>query len=276
MVAGEIANLLAYDNVPIDTSDGKLVENMRDYLETSEAAGWTRSGGLRVLWNGVTEADNPKVPKLRCYGLAGGRYVNRETLRGIIVNEFCPVAAQRGDATPTSYKYRHGTMDEVLISVTHNNPDWKPHDKGTCAGYLLGEITNGCDGQDALGNPANYKGGGELALDDFTYYIEPQVLMRPPAGLGLGGGCEWDSVDGNGRALFSIWGRGWATDDFGAALREKLTPYGADDWVFNYGVEEEDGREWTATFRTGVGQKRRVEGAAKAAGAPPSIKCRGN
>jgi hypothetical protein len=58
MVAGEIANLLSYDTVPFDTSDGNLVMNLRNYLG-SDAASWERTPGIRMLWNGVTEANNP-------------------------------------------------------------------------------------------------------------------------------------------------------------------------------------------------------------------------
>lgn len=256
--------------MPVDTRDGKLVKSMRDYLERSDYAGWVRSGGeVRVLRNAVTEADNPKVPKLRCYGLATDRYVRRETLRSIIEKEFCVGAARHGSY---SRRYRPGTMDDVTISVKAE----RAHGKAHCVKHLLGAITDGCDARNPLGNPANYKGGGEVALDDFRYYIEPQVLLRAPARLGMAGGCEWESTGKDSRASFSLWGRGWASDDFGAAIQERLTPYGIDEWRFDYAFEEEDSREWSANFRTDIKQKRHVEGALKAAGAPGGIACRGS
>ncbi|KAB5578895.1 hypothetical protein GE09DRAFT_1262190 [Coniochaeta sp. 2T2.1] len=49
---GQIANLLSYDDVPIDTSDGKLVQSMKDYFE-SDRGGWDRRPHAHVLWNGV-------------------------------------------------------------------------------------------------------------------------------------------------------------------------------------------------------------------------------
>ncbi|KAK0641822.1 peptidase S8/S53 domain-containing protein [Cercophora newfieldiana] len=58
MVAGEIANLLSYDTVPFDTSDGNLVKNLREYLMNGDGS-WERTPGIRSLWNGVTEANNP-------------------------------------------------------------------------------------------------------------------------------------------------------------------------------------------------------------------------
>ena len=53
-------NLLSSDTVPFDTSDGKLVKNLWDYLQT-DAASWARTSDIRVIWNGVTERDNPSV-----------------------------------------------------------------------------------------------------------------------------------------------------------------------------------------------------------------------
>lgn len=259
MVAGEIANLLSYDKVPIDTSDGQVVKNMRDYLETSDTAGWVRTVNLRVLWNGVTEANNPKVPKMRCYGLAGDRYVGRETLRSVIEDEFCEDAVQHGSI---SRRYKPGTMDEVTISVNYKDPN-KPRNRGDCVLYLLGSITDICDANDPVGNPANYKGGGELDLDDVRYYIEPQALVRQPARLGLAGGCSsteeflWDA--------FWVWGHGWASDDFGDALEKKLSKFGLTEWDFEYGLGD-DCREWTATFHTVIGQKEFVQAALKEAG----------
>ncbi|KAF5638003.1 hypothetical protein F52700_4706 [Fusarium sp. NRRL 52700] len=47
-VAGEIANLLSYENVPFDTSDRNLVKNLKAYLQ-SAAASWERYPGIRVL-----------------------------------------------------------------------------------------------------------------------------------------------------------------------------------------------------------------------------------
>jgi len=58
MIAGEIANLLSYDTVPFNISDGALVKNLPDYL-VSDAASWEHKLGARMLWNGVTQANIP-------------------------------------------------------------------------------------------------------------------------------------------------------------------------------------------------------------------------
>ncbi|KAB5511583.1 peptidase S8/S53 domain-containing protein, partial [Coniochaeta sp. 2T2.1] len=60
IVAGQIAVWLSSENVPVDTTRGRLVGSMRNYLKSSPAAAWARVGNTRVIWNGVTEANNPR------------------------------------------------------------------------------------------------------------------------------------------------------------------------------------------------------------------------
>ncbi|KAK6065487.1 subtilisin-like protease [Seiridium cupressi] len=54
LVAGEVANLLSYETVPFDTSDGSLVKNLKQYLAEDKAS-WTRVEET-AIWNGVNEA----------------------------------------------------------------------------------------------------------------------------------------------------------------------------------------------------------------------------
>jgi hypothetical protein len=84
-VAANVANLLSYDTVPFDTSDGNLVKNLREYL-LSDKASWARVPDVPMIWlvfsissfqtlllfrniryadldrNGVTEEHNPQGP----------------------------------------------------------------------------------------------------------------------------------------------------------------------------------------------------------------------
>lgn len=58
IVAGEIANLLAYENVPFDTPDQGTVKNLYNYIR-SGAANWARTPGIPMIWNGVTKNTIP-------------------------------------------------------------------------------------------------------------------------------------------------------------------------------------------------------------------------
>ncbi|CAJ2501812.1 Uu.00g046650.m01.CDS01 [Anthostomella pinea] len=63
LVAGEIANLLSREHVPFDTSDGKLVNSLREYLRSEGSWERTAPDGTkaRMLWNGATEKDIQKA-----------------------------------------------------------------------------------------------------------------------------------------------------------------------------------------------------------------------
>ncbi|KAJ9637176.1 hypothetical protein H2199_007462 [Coniosporium tulheliwenetii] len=57
-VAGVLATFLAAGEPGIDTSTGSLAASAKKFL--AEEASWVRTGGSRVVWNKVTEKDNPK------------------------------------------------------------------------------------------------------------------------------------------------------------------------------------------------------------------------
>lgn len=140
IVAGEVANLLSYDTVPFDTSDGNLAKSVRDYLQT-DAASWARTPDIRMIWNGVTEKDNPKIDasgpavpapapppppppptsERTCNGLASNKYVARDGLADHIQKEFCPEAVKQGgpdkDSGSIVRLYNQGTPEEVSISL---------------------------------------------------------------------------------------------------------------------------------------------------------------
>lgn len=274
IVAGQIANLLSYDQIPIDTSNGNLVRNMRDYLKENPAAGWTRSGDTRVLWNGVTEADNPRMKT--CAGLGANKYVARETLRAAIQDDFCAA----GPSVRLSRRYNAGSMEDVVVSLDfyQPNPDSSVLGRDACVRYLLAEVTDGCDGNDPEGNPGNYKGGGSATLGGAIYRVEPQTLRQPAKRAtedGHGYGCDstfkflWNS--------YVVWGHGWLSGDFGKAFRDELAENCGLDvstWNFEYGLGD-DGREWTAWFRTQPNRRSCVQWATKSVGAPEDLQCHG-
>lgn len=97
--------------------DGQLVTNLRNYLST-DAGSWARNPNIRMVWNGVTETNNPKAaiasaqsapptsattqstpsPSVtqQCNGLASNKYVARDEMMDLIQNQFCPAAVEQG------------------------------------------------------------------------------------------------------------------------------------------------------------------------------------
>jgi len=250
---------------------------MRDYLKTNEKAGWVRSGNIRALWNGVTEAENPRF--LACNGVATNKYVTRETLRAAIQDDFCNLDLSRTWAR----QYNQNTMEHVIIQTRFfiQNPDGRVLSKEACVEYLLAGITDGCDGNDPTGNPANFKAGGTASFNTagghIQYVINPQAVRQPATqGPERGNGCDCSSLPWI-RNDFTVWGHGWLSGDFGQALQDQVKEkchLWDNSWRFDYGLGD-DGREWTAWFRTDPSQQACVQWVAKAVGAHEDFICQG-
>lgn len=58
MVAGVLANFLAYDTIPFVITNKNLPTEAKKFLKTK--ASWNRIPDVPAIWNRVTEADNPK------------------------------------------------------------------------------------------------------------------------------------------------------------------------------------------------------------------------
>ncbi|CVK85493.1 uncharacterized protein FPRN_06630 [Fusarium proliferatum] len=268
-VAGEIANLLSYEKVPFDTSDGNLVKNLKTYLQ-SDAASWERYPGIRVLWNGVREENNPRET-VKCNGLETDRYVEQEEVKHLIEDEFCPEVGSsrvlRRQGSALSRTYNIDTPNKVTLPVSLD----QGHSVTDCVKYLMMTMYN-CYRVD--NDPSDYKGGGQTIVGDATYEVYPGSL-RSPSRYGKQAGC--DSTYKFTFNEYWVWGHSWASSDHGEALKEEIKG-GAllpDTWKFTYGIGE-DGREWTARFRTGVFQKSCVSNAVGKASGIGDFGCAGS
>ncbi|OIW34633.1 hypothetical protein CONLIGDRAFT_688528 [Coniochaeta ligniaria NRRL 30616] len=173
------------------------------------------------------------------------------------------------DSGSIARRYNQGTMDEVSLGIDYApGLDFKPN-MPDCVRYMLAELTDGCDGNDP-NNPENFKGGGTMKVGPVAYQIGPQTA-RQPAKSGLQGGCDgtykvlWDE--------FTMWGNGFASSDFGAALKGQVDDCALlpNTWDFQYGLGS-DGREWGGQVPHG----RVPERAGKEAGAPGDFGCSGS
>jgi len=286
LVAGELANLLSFDTVPFDTSNGNLAKNARNHIRTL-AAGWPRKpGGPMMIWNGVTEANNPPqgapppppttgVTKI-CSGLGDNRYVSRTSLQPIIKEQFCPEAVAQNRVDDGGFSilrlYNERTVDEVSLMIAFDKAVKPNITMEDCVRYFLDELTEGCDGNDPTGNPANYKGGGVLSVGPLTYRLDPQAQARQPASLGIRGSCDCTNnfVDYS----YTIWGHGFANNDFGNEMLDQIKDCAPVKHDFQYGLGS-DGREWTLTLKTLALQRKCVMAAVKEACGPQDFTCLG-
>ncbi|KAM0436247.1 hypothetical protein ACHAQK_007821 [Fusarium lateritium] len=270
LVAGEIANLLSYETLPFDTSDGNLVRNLIAYLQ-SDKGSWERFPGIRVLWNGVEESNNPKE-LIECNGLQKDVYVERDDVHKLIEDDFCPTQMRRNglhqEAGTVSRIYNINTPNKVTLAYTlEEGTSINPQE---CVKYLMMAL-DGCVYED--NNISNYQGGGQVTVAGSTYSVSPGTL-RSPAGFGKQGGC--DSAYKVYFNRYWVWGHGWASSDNGETLKEELKGCALfpDTWHFTYGLGD-DGREWTAEFRTGVFQKKCVGHTVITASGIDNLKCYG-
>ncbi|EHK97231.1 putative Subtilisin-like protease 2 [Glarea lozoyensis 74030] len=192
-----------------------------------------------------------------------------------VQSDFCPEVVKQGGNDPGSGSigrvYNPDTIEQVSIYL--DLPPGTPvPTKEECEAHFMDLIDN-CDGNDA-NNPMNYKAGGLVTVGTNKYHITPEK-PRQPASAGVKGDC-----DSTYKVYFNdyvVWGHGWDSADNGETLKQQVKGCALlpDTWSFAYGLGD-DGREWTAKFRTGVFQKKCVGHAGKTASGMEDFGCSGS
>ncbi|KAJ9668147.1 hypothetical protein H2201_001576 [Coniosporium apollinis] len=127
-VADVLATFLAAGEPGIDTSTGNLAASAKKFL--AEEASWVRTGGSRVVWNKVTEKDNPKksesLPAPICAPKAEGKKVRDSHEEALIkaVGYFCKADA----ATTVLVGPELNRTVEVVIDGPANAVHYKAQD----------------------------------------------------------------------------------------------------------------------------------------------------
>ncbi|EUC40694.1 hypothetical protein COCMIDRAFT_108112 [Bipolaris oryzae ATCC 44560] len=155
------------------------------------------------------------------------------------------------------FTYFQGTLDEhtFVLQLGEDAGDFKKDD---CIESFQ-RIVHSCDGNDPE-NPLNWKFGGRWRRDDYTYEINVKRDNRPWPMKETYGSCNgdykflWSS--------YSIKGAGFSSWDHGQETILKQTRYclgeGVTEWGFSYFDQpDENGYEWSASFRTPIWVKAR-------------------
>ncbi|KAM7213470.1 SGNH hydrolase-type esterase domain containing protein [Rhypophila decipiens] len=195
------------------------------------------------------------VDEFRCHAKDDG---SRGYASGAKMNEnyrdFCDSVKAPANTKGWNFEktYHQDTPDQHTISIDLSDKEGA-FVKEECLDAFY-RITNGCDDDGSI-NPLWWKGGGFYRKGERTYAIDIKRTNRPwPPPREPHGDC--DSKYKVFLSSFFLHGGGWATDDFGQALKKSVgscigsTPT---SWKFWYYDEpDKDGNEWAASMNTPI------------------------
>jgi hypothetical protein len=200
-----------------------------------------------------------------CHGISGDYWVMSRDVAVSNVKDFC-------GQTEHSKKYNVGSVNELELSVKNNNDDSRgPKDSPSCVERFQNAVIDGCDGDDAVNNPHNYKFGSTLTTGDgWEYRMTP--LSRQVNELNCDASYRffWDG--------FEIRGKNWREAELGAGgegLLKELRGCGVvSDWKFEQ-TPNDCCFQWYSSGSLPIGTRDCVGRAVQSAGASSPGNCWG-
>lgn len=171
------------------------------------------------------------------------------------------------------FRYNSGSVNYLRLSVEYPpESSQAPVDDPDCVGRFKNAVLDGCDGDDSINNPHNYKFGSTLkAADGKVYKMEP-----------LSQQVNQVSCDISHRVVFNgfeIRGKNLPDAKFGASgegLLQQLRGCGAvTKWHFERTPKHET-YQWFASGQLPIGTKDCVGRALKSAGGSGIGNCHGS
>lgn len=260
------------------TEPTELVVEIKKKLKSSFSYERKKDSTINILWNGARKEDHEKAgarlpdgsgteAKVKCNVLKDDTttYMTRDTLSDLIRNTYCPKwEGVNGEIGPGSYL--PNTPETVEI---YADRDFSSEDQLTVDDCIknLHKVLDDCDG-DGSTNPMNWKAGGELKVDNWTYSLKmlhdrPAPYPRKPQAW-----CQIESCSSETQGCVArMWGAGWLNSGDGHELREAfeaqqyvwkdqmgdLPGIDTSKWGENWKYELMDGHEWTVTVPMNVG-----------------------
>jgi len=160
-------------------------------------------------------ASPPSAPSgrgVQCKGLEGNAYIARSTLSDLITNTYCPKLQGMISSIGTGH-YLDGTPEDVEISAIKGFSASGAPTPDECIKNFH-KLLDECD-NDSTTNPVDWKAGGSVEVDDWTYTITP-TGQRPSTPKAW---CKIENCQNGEKCTASIWGAGWLKNDYGEKLR---------------------------------------------------------
>jgi hypothetical protein len=207
----------------------------------------------------------PAADKNACHGIGGDYWVMSRDVAADNVKDFC-------GQTEQTKKYNVGSVNELELSVKKTSDSKEgPKNSPDCVGRFTRAVIDGCDGNDPVNNPHNYKFGSTLTTGDGWEYT-----MKPLAKQVNDVACDVSYkffFDG-----FEVRGKNWPDAKLGAngeGLKKELEGCGAlTEWNFER-TPKDCCFQWYASGQLPIGTKNCVGSAVQSAGGSGNGNCHG-
>lgn len=169
-------------------------------------------------------------------------------------------------------RYNEGTENALELYVKHIKGDSSnPQDAPDCVGRFLRAVIDGCDGNDPVNKPYNYKFGGTLrASDGWTYTMAPMDEKINE--------IHCDVTYGGVESIFEVRGKDLPDAELGVdgnSLWDEIKKCGTvTGWHFNW-TPQDCCFQWYAYGQITVGTKACIGRALLAAGGSSKGNCHG-
>ncbi|KAF2429973.1 hypothetical protein EJ08DRAFT_670707 [Tothia fuscella] len=197
----------------------------------------------------------------QCHGIGGDLWVVSRDVAANNVATFCAQGSK-------SIEYNTGTVNHLRLSVGNPSDQSKgPLVAPDCVDRFTKAVIDGCDGQDLVNNPHNYKFGSTFtAADGWVYKMEPLYKQEDEVTCDV----SW-KVAFNG---FEIRGKNFPDAKLGAngeGLKKQVSGCGSlTKWHFEF-TPKDVKFQWFASGQLPVGTKACVGRALESSGAPAHI-----
>ncbi|KAI0470671.1 hypothetical protein GGR56DRAFT_659966 [Xylariaceae sp. FL0804] len=231
---------------------------------TSTAASSTTTSSITTSSTTTSTTTAAPQPTNACHGVGGDLWVYSRDVVAANAADFCSQSSN-------DVEYNTGTVDDVRFSVENSQDSSQgPLDAPDCAGNFVGAVIDGCDGNDALNNPHNYKFGGTLTVGPWSYTMAPLHEQVNADTCTEKYKFLWDR--------FEIQGMNFPDADLGAngeGLEQHLQQCGdLTHYSFSW-TDAEAPYQWKAKGHLPIGTKSCIGSAVTAAGGSSAGKCRG-
>ncbi|EHK96497.1 hypothetical protein M7I_7780 [Glarea lozoyensis 74030] len=203
----------------------------------------------------LTPAPPPPAPppptvvleKNACHGISGDTWVMHSDTASKNADEFC-------NQDSTEVTYNPGSVDELKMSVkAANNEDKGPKNTppGTNCFNALKAVVDGCDGNDPVNNPHNYKFGGTFTSSDgWEFTMTPLSKQINEISCDVAYKFFFDA--------FEVRGKNLPSAQFGAdgeGLKKEISGCGAiSKWKFEQ-TPDDVKFQWYASGQLPIGTK---------------------